>query len=631
MLILLLSFSGMSIAQEDSLKNILNTTEIDSVKVQALVELSKVSLGFDLEEAELYANQANDLSINSGYIQGQAAALRYLGLVGYYKGNYGDVVDYWQQSLAMYDSVGDQGNVARLYSNLGAVYFNQSDDVRALEFYLKSQKVAEEISDTLRLLTAFTNIAAIYGKKDVTHDKALEYDKKALILSESINDKSSAGILYSNMAEIYLIQNKDSLALEYFFKAREATKNTEVEPIALSGIGSVYMFRKDYDNAIKYQNMAYEKASSMGSKLEMVQSLNELALIFQEKKDYKSSLTYFIQAKDLALEIDAKENLKEIYNGLAEIYTKQGDFKNAYKYQNLLTNIKDTLYNIAFDQKMSGQLFNYEIEKKQNQISLLNKDKELREAALRRQKIVKNAFIGGMAFVMMFLGVVFFQKHKITIAKQRSEELLLNILPEETAEELKETGSAKAKSFDSVTVMFTDFKNFTKTSEILSAEELVEEINNCYSEFDRIVTKYGIEKIKTIGDSYMCAGGLPVANSTHAEDCIKAGLEMQAYIEKNKKERIARSEPYFELRLGVHTGPVVAGIVGIKKFAYDIWGDTVNTASRMESSGEVGKVNISGTTYNLVQEKFKCAHRGKVEAKNKGLIDMYFVESIVNS
>ena len=211
--------------------------------------------------------------------------------------------------------------------------------------------------------------------------------------------------------------------------------------------------------------------------------------------------------------------------------------------------------------------------------------------------------------------------------KDKSDNLLLNILPAETAEELKKTGSSKAKDFELVTVLFTDFKNFTRMSEHLNAQELVGEINYCYSAFDNIISKYGIEKIKTIGDSYMCAGGLPVEKKTNPEDTLKAALEMRDFMLQEKQNRNAIGKDYFEIRIGLHSGPVVAGIVGTKKFAYDIWGDTVNIASRMESSGEPGKVNISGTTYDLIKDKFECTYRGKIEAKNKGVIDMYFVES----
>lgn len=215
----------------------------------------------------------------------------------------------------------------------------------------------------------------------------------------------------------------------------------------------------------------------------------------------------------------------------------------------------------------------------------------------------------------------------ISKEKERSEELLLNILPAEIAEELKDTGASKAKSYDEVTVMFTDFKGFTQLSEKLSPKELVAEINECFSAFDHIMHKYGVEKIKTIGDAYMAAGGLPTANSTHPYDVVNAAIVVQQFMQEHKVIKEAAGKLFFEIRIGVHTGPVVAGIVGVKKFAYDIWGDTVNTASRMESSGEVGKVNISGTTYDLVKDKFICTHRGKVIAKGKGEIDMYFVET----
>ncbi len=215
---------------------------------------------------------------------------------------------------------------------------------------------------------------------------------------------------------------------------------------------------------------------------------------------------------------------------------------------------------------------------------------------------------------------------ELAAEKKKVDDLLLNILPAETADELKRFGRSQARSFDPVTVMFTDFKGFTQISERLSPKALVAELDDCFRAFDEIVGRYPIEKIKTIGDSYLCVGGLPTVNHTHACDLVAAALDMQRHMLAYKARKQAEGELFFEMRIGIHTGPVVAGIVGVKKFAYDIWGDTVNTASRMESSCEVGKINISGTTWALVKERFACVHRGKIEAKNKGCIDMYFVE-----
>lgn len=220
------------------------------------------------------------------------------------------------------------------------------------------------------------------------------------------------------------------------------------------------------------------------------------------------------------------------------------------------------------------------------------------------------------------------QKEEIDVERKKSDQLLLNILPKETAAELKEKGTADTRKFDSVSVLFTDFKNFTKISESLSADEIVNEINICFSAFDGICDKFGLEKVKTIGDSYMCAGGLPVPNETHPLDIVNAAMDMQAFIHQRKTEKKAAAQPYFEMRCGIHTGPVIAGVVGVKKFQYDIWGDTVNLASRMESSGEIGKVNISESTYHLVKDRVNCTFRGEVEAKNKGKVKMYFVDGL---
>jgi adenylate cyclase len=213
--------------------------------------------------------------------------------------------------------------------------------------------------------------------------------------------------------------------------------------------------------------------------------------------------------------------------------------------------------------------------------------------------------------------------------KEVSEGLLHNILPKEVAAEIKAKGYADVRDFPNATVLFTDFKGFTALSEKLASAELVAEIDHCFKAFDGIMGKYSIEKIKTIGDAYMAAGGLPDPVKGHPVEVVRAALEMQAFMRSYKAERMAAGRLFFEMRLGIHTGPVIAGIVGVKKYAYDIWGDTVNTASRMESSGEVGKVNISAVTYELVKNETDLAFvpRGMVQAKGKGEMTMYFVEA----
>ncbi len=210
--------------------------------------------------------------------------------------------------------------------------------------------------------------------------------------------------------------------------------------------------------------------------------------------------------------------------------------------------------------------------------------------------------------------------------KKKSDQLLLNILPEQTAEELKSNGKAIPRRYDNVSVMFTDFKGFTRITSSMDPAELVDEIDQYFAAFDRIIDKYGLEKIKTIGDSYMCVGGLPKENPHHVRDVIQAAREIREVMWNDKLVREKTNKHHYGIRIGIHTGPVVAGVVGLRKFAYDIWGDTVNTASRMESNSEVWKINVSGATYEAVKDQFSFDYRGKIEAKNKGMIDMYYLK-----
>ncbi len=255
-------------------------------------------------------------------------------------------------------------------------------------------------------------------------------------------------------------------------------------------------------------------------------------------------------------------------------------------------------------------------------------DLQLQETELARQRnrmILLFVIAGAVLAIAGVLTWLYFNSRRknriIEEERRRSEDLLLNILPAAVAEELKSSGKAPARQYQQVTVLFTDFQNFSRTASELEPQELVNALDECFRAFDEIVERHGLEKIKTIGDAYMCAGGLPQPDGSHPAEAVAAGLEMQAWLNQHK------DIPFSGARIGIHTGPVVAGVVGSKKFAYDIWGDTVNIAARMESEGQPGRVNVSHSTFELVKDLFKCSHRGKVPAKNIGEVDMYFVEA----
>jgi len=314
---------------------------------------------------------------------------------------------------------------------------------------------------------------------------------------------------------------------------------------------------------------------------------------------------------------------------LSDSYTATGRTDKALGYYRRYISLRDSIQSEENQREVLRQEYTYTYGKQALADSLVYAaDLEMKAGELRRQKVVRNGFMAGFALVAMFAAVFLTQRNRIGREKARSEELLLNILPEEVAEELKAKGEAEAVHIDQATVLFTDFKGFTAMSELLSPRDLVKDLHESFSAFDHICEKHGIEKIKTIGDAYMAAGGLPTPNTTHAIDVVLAAFEMRDFVAAGKARKITAGLPYFEIRIGIHTGPLVAGIVGVRKFQYDIWGDTVNIASRMESSGEVGHVNISGATYTLLKEVagLTFTPRGKVEAKGKGELEMYFVE-----
>jgi adenylate cyclase len=564
----------------------------DTTEANILSKLSKAYGNSNPDKAMDYANQCLSLSELIGFKKGMGIAYNSMGTIERNKGNYLPALELHKKALKINEEIGDKKGTAGSYNGIGNVYTDQGNYPEALKNHFASLKIIEEIGDKKGIAASYNNIGNIYINQG-NYSKALKNYFASLKIMEELGDKSGIATNYGNIGIIYNNQGNYPVALKNYFeslKIMEELGDKNGIAFCYINIGEAYTNQKKYNDASAYLNKALTFAKEIGS-----------------------------------LDI-----IEDSYANLATLDSAQGNFNKALEHYKLFITYRDSLENTENTKKTLALQMNYDFDKKQDSLNAIQTKKDLIAANEKnKQRLLRNGFIGGFAVMLLFAGVFFIQRNKIKKGKQKSDELLLNILPSEVAEELKDSGNSKARNFDEATVMFTDFKDFTNISEKMSPEELVKEIDTCFSAFDHIIHKYGIEKIKTIGDAYMCAGGLPDANNSHAEDVVKAALEIRDFMTNHNKEKITRGEFPFEIRIGINTGPVVAGIVGVRKFAYDIWGDTVNLSNRMESHGKAGKVNISGSTYELVKNKYTCIHRGKIMTKSKGEIDMYFVEEQV--
>ncbi len=630
LLLLPYCLSAQDNAKIDSLKMVIEQGARDSTRVEALNALSiEVLYQEDLQGAMDYATQANNLAIELKYLKGQAFALKNIGLSYYYQADFINALDYWTNSLEVFESIPDTLGIANMNNNLGAVFYSQGILQKALDSYLQSLSVSLKLGDPLRITSVLANIGGLYGEmKDF--DKALYYYNQIEPYLAELNDPQITAAYLMGIGEIYVKNGDYKQAEEIFVEALNYTQNTPDYAHNLSMLGQVEMSLGKEEQAIDYLNRGYNDADRNNYQLDKVQALMGLGRIYK-KTDPDRSLAYFTEAVELGTALGVGKEMRDIYMEMSEVYAGMEDYKNAYDYHRFYLAKKDSIFNVETDDKIRGLQFDYELEKKQDQIGLLEKEAEVLQEREKRQTYISYAsFFSAGLVLLMAVGV--FNRYRfikrtnkiINQETERSKNLLLNILPEETAQELKQHGKVAAKKFEKVTVMFTDFKGFTAHSHQLSPEQLVETVDYYFSRFDAIMTSHGLEKIKTIGDAYMCAGGLPFPDDAHPRKIIQAAFDILKVIEDAKH---LDNEKFiaFDIRIGINTGPVVAGVVGTKKFAYDIWGDTVNVAARMESASEPGKINISENTYQLIKDFYDCSFRGEIFVKNKGMMNMYFV------
>ena len=526
-----------------------------------------------------------------------------------------------------------------LYDGLmlkGDALRNKGDHMEALESHFRAERIAKAENSDLKLGQSYIAIADVYSDLE-EYNKSVKYYNEAIDLLRKENDSSAIATALYNGGDGYVNMKKYDSALIYFnessliFKKKNILMGTAYN---LGSIGMVYKEKGNYELAKDNLNRSIAILEELKAYPAISEYLITLSDIYADQNDFTTAFRYAKRSLDLAKLYKLKKEISDTNLKLSELYEKSGDQVTSYKYYKDHIDYRDSVKNLESVQQIADMRADYEIQKKEDEILVLKKEDEIAEIKAKKQKIIKYiTFV--IAGLILLLAISYFRRYRLSkktsliieAEKNRSQKLLLNILPKKAASELIHQGKVQAKKFQSVSVMFTDFKNFTKYSENLSPETLVETIGFYFSKFDEIIKKYGLEKIKTIGDSYMCAGGLPLPVEDHAQNMINAAFEIVEFVDKTKKNEKG-TEKIFDIRIGINTGPVVAGVVGSTKFAYDIWGDTVNVASRMESNSEPGKVNISENTYALVKDNFDCEYRGKIKVKNKGMMKMYFVNGI---
>jgi len=611
----------------------------DSTRVAAYSDFIQMKFLYSMpDSATALADELIRFAKEREYTGAEARGYRLQGIANAIKGDYQIAKDLFLQSQRLFQEIGDRKGVADNLRALGNIYLYQGNRPMALQYAQNALHIFLEINDKKGAADVLNNLGNIYWSQD-NYDMALKYALQTLSIYEEIHDQPGIAKIMSNIANIYTVKGNYDQALEYNRKALEIYQefdNKNGVAGILSSNGAIYYKQGNFDEALVNALSALEMSKELGDKQSVASNSNNIGSTYKAKGNLALAQTYCKQALDLAEELGALNEQQSACKCLYTVSKKLGKEREALRYFEKMQAIENSLQVRETDEKLRQM----EFEKKMLQDSIAKAEEaRLIEVAhqeeVREKNQTRNVLIGSSFLLLLLAGGLFSRwryvrksRDMISKEKDRSENLLLNILPAEIAEELKQKGRADARDFEMVSILFTDFKGFTEASAKLSAQDLVAEINECFEAFDGIMEKYGIEKIKTIGDAYMAAGGLPVPTDASVKNTVLAALEMQAFIAKRKAENDAQNKPAFEMRVGIHTGPVVAGIVGVKKFQYDIWGDTVNTAARMESSGETGKVNISQNTYLLLKEspEFTFESRGKIQAKGKGEIEMYFAE-----
>lgn len=521
-------------------------------------------------------DKADDLFSMSGYSLGNAFTMNNRGTVYEALGNYKLALEQYLDALKIYEEEDKQEEIAVTYNNIGSANAQMGNVESALEYYSLSFDINEAQGRKVAMAYSLNNIGTLYADLDY-HEESLAMFTRTYELAKEGGDSGLGATALFNMASVNEKQG-------------------------------------NFDEAIENYALAFQNYDNIGDQEGVISVFNNVGTLFAQMGDYESALREHNNALEMSRDISYREGLQSALRNLSRDYQALGNYEEANRYLTLYTELREILRNEEVAKRFADAQTIYETEKKDAQI-----EEQKQELTLQSLRIQLMTIIIGI--IVAFLLVVVVLSIKIFKERQKSEKLLLNILPKKVADTLKKYGKTEPESFPEVTMYFSDIVSFTKTSNSLDPKFLIEELNDIFTTFDNIMESHGCERIKTIGDAYMGVCGLPAPNENHAENIARAAVD----IVKALHERNENSEQTWRIRVGIHTGRVTGGVVGVKKYIYDVFGDTVNTASRMESNSEPMRINVSDRTYEILKDKFDFEKREPVEVKGKGVFQMYFL------
>lgn len=620
----------------DSVRLRLPAASDDTAKVKMLNAISFTFFFINADSGIAYGQRALDLATRLGWDKGVATAYKNMGNSFMGKADYDMALDQYSKALAVFEAIGDDDGQSKVLGNIGNIYDDKGDYTRALEYEFRALKICERRGDKAGMARIYNTMGSLYETPQ-KYEEALNYYQKAANMHAALGDRQSMALDMGNVGNAYAGLKRydsalscDTRALAIFAELGDSMALAN----KLLNIGNVYYRLKEFKMALRYNIEALRTYEHVDDKQAIGVVYGAISGIYQAEAEQEinrnkasastphvkdllnKATTNSLKAIEIFAAIGALNELRETYDGLAQQYELAGNYKEALNANKRSVILKDSLFN----KDKHIQFADLEKQRANDEKKFAQKETEV------QQKLNKEFVQHSRERTILFtVGMLLLLAAVVLVLRQRrrSEQLLLNILPAKIAERLKRKEHPIADVFENASVIFIDMIGFTQFSQNKDPKVIVSILNDIFTRFDAIAEKHGLEKIKTIGDCYMAVAGLPEPNKDHA----KMAAAMAMDVKRAMAEYEANGTP-IQFRIGIDCGSVVAGVIGKNKFIYDIWGDTVNTASRMETTGLPGEIYCTDNFKNSLPSNYIFASRGQIEIKGKGQMNTWLLSAI---